>query len=208
MKRQVAMFRLALLCVSVALTGCSQHPPRVLQPSLSPSSAASNAMAEFDSNGDGVLSGQELQAATGLNAAIKRFDKNGDGQLDEAEIEARLNEWVGSRIAIFAPAYIITLDGRPVAGANVQFEPEGFLGDAFQTVSAVTDEGGEVVPAKLEGYPVAGIPLGLYRMRISKLVDGKDIIPEKYNQNTTLGQEVAPGAEGMSTVKFFQLTSK
>jgi hypothetical protein len=33
--------------------------------------------------------------------------------------------------------------------------------------------------------------LGLYNVRISKIVGGKETIPSKYNTETTLGQEVA-----------------
>jgi hypothetical protein len=37
----------------------------------------------------------------------------------------------------------------------------------------------------------AGLALGLYRIRVSKMVDGKETIPARYNTETTLGQEVS-----------------
>ena len=36
-----------------------------------------------------------------------------------------------------------------------------------------------------------GMHLGLYQVKISKQVNGKEMVPPMYNQATTLGQEVA-----------------
>ena len=38
----------------------------------------------------------------------------------------------------------------------------------------------------------SGLQLGFYRVRVSKQANGKEMIPAKYNTETTLGQQVAP----------------
>ena len=42
-----------------------------------------------------------------------------------------------------------------------------------------------------------GVRVGFYRVEVSKLVNDKDIIPQKYNVNSILGQEVSHAASGM-----------
>lgn len=41
--------------------------------------------------------------------------------------------------------------------------------------------------------------LGLYRVKISKLVNGKEIVPPKYNEQTILGQELAGDVPGIAS---------
>jgi hypothetical protein len=41
--------------------------------------------------------------------------------------------------------------------------------------------------------------LGLYKVKISKKVNGKELIPAKYNEATVLGQEVAPDVPDVGT---------
>ena len=59
---------------------------------------------------------------------------------------------------------------------------------------------------EFEGYP--GIYTGLYRIRISKLVNGKETLPARYNTETELGREVAHGTRGSGTNIVFRLKSK
>jgi hypothetical protein len=54
--------------------------------------------------------------------------------------------------------------------------------------------GGPSIPKELRPDPKTtppGIQVGLYRVKISKMVGGKETIPRKYNDQTTLGQEAA-----------------
>ena len=62
------------------------------------------------------------------------------------------------------------------------FEPESFLGDEIKPASAVTSMYGDAMPMiapedrpdpKLPG----GVHLGLYKVRISKIVNGNETIP-------------------------------
>ena len=50
---------------------------------------------------------------------------------------------------------------------------------------------------------------GLYKVRISKIVDGKETIPDRYNKDTEFGLEVAQDNPDMRTVApRFKMTSK
>ena len=74
-------------------------------------------------------------------------------------------------------------------GATVTFDPEEFLGASFQPCSGVTDDRGEVFISR-PGSQIPGIYLGFYRVRITKeKANGDEMIPAKYNTETTLGFE-------------------
>ena len=57
-----------------------------------------------------------------------------------------------------------------------------------------------------EGFP--GIYVGLYRIRISKVVAGKEIIPKRYNVETVLGREAATCVAPPYCDGIFNLESK
>jgi hypothetical protein len=78
----------------------------------------------------------------------------------------------------------------------VTFEPEAFLGDQIKKAVGVTTMYGDAMPTiSPEDRPdpkmPGGVHLGLYKVRISKIVNGKEAVPAHYNQETTLGQEVS-----------------
>jgi hypothetical protein len=108
----------------------------------------------------------------------------------------------------------VTLDGEPLAGATVTFEPESFLGSDIKSAVAVTTPFGDVAPTippeerpdpKLPG----GAQFGLYKVRISKIVNGKETIPAKYNTDTILGQEVSYDDPAMKAMNMtYALKSK
>ena len=58
----------------------------------------------------------------------------------------------------------------------------------------------------LDDYP--GIYVGLYRVRISKKVDGKETLPARYNTATELGREIAANIRDNRGNVIFHLTSK
>jgi hypothetical protein len=54
-----------------------------------------------------------------------------------------------------------------------------------------------------------GLQLGLYRIRISKLVNGAETIPAKFNADTTVGQQVSPDDPAIAGQRVrFALTTK
>ena len=77
---------------------------------------------------------------------------------------------------------------KPLEGATVTYEPEPFLGPSYHSHQGQTaSNGAAVLNPECEGYP--GIYVGLYRVRVSKVVGGKEIIPMRYNVKTVLGSE-------------------
>jgi hypothetical protein len=181
----------------VVLSSCSQGPAPVRPPSIDASAAGERAIEQYDADGDGLVSGAEMQSAPALKAALPRLDTNGDQAVSAEEVTARIEHWQATGMGLTSFGFTVTLDGRPLEGANVTLEPEPFLGDDIRTAVATTDmfgTGGPSVPK--DQRPTAatppGIALGLYKVKISKLVNGKETLPSRYNVQTTLGQEVAP----------------
>ena len=189
-----------------AVAGCSRFPAPPERPDLSPSDAAQKAMGQYDADGDGKLSGEELKKCPALAVALKRIDSDGDGALSADEIAARIKSWAGSGTIMTGGTVVVTLDGKPLAGATVTFEPEPFLGPAFKTCSATTDSGGYAyITGQDEAF--AGIYLGFYRVKFSKQLGGKETLPARYNSQSELGHEVATDLGGIGTINF-ELSSR
>jgi hypothetical protein len=150
----------------------------------------------YDGNGDGKVAGAELDKVPAIKAALPRLDTDNDGGVSADEVAARVNAWKEMRSALATVRCHIMLDGHPLVGAKVTFEPEPFLGDEIKTASATTNPYGDVAPTvPPEERPESGLPggvhFGLYKVRISKIANGKETIPAQYNTETTLGQEVS-----------------
>jgi len=189
----------------MVLSACSGRPPRPPGPEIDPAAAGEAAIAKYDANGDQALNQEELQKCPALAAAVKRVDADGDGKVTTAEITQRFKALLEGPV-LFPCSPKVTLDGQPLAGATVTFEPEPFMGDAIKPCSGVTDEFGNVT---LRGHSEKydGIFPGFYRVKISKLVDGAESIPAKYNTETTLGHEAAQDIPGVGLVQFDLATS-
>ena len=180
----------------VASGGCSGGPSRIVPPSISASGSAKRAMEMYDTDGNGLLSEAELAKAPALRAAIKTLDTDGDGKVSEDEIATRIRSWQASRAGISSVLCYVTLNGRLLPNATVTFEPEPFLGGEIQTASGVTNFNGVASPyIPKENRPSPDMPpglqLGFYKVRVSKIVNGKETIPSRYNSETVLGQQVA-----------------
>jgi hypothetical protein len=143
-----------------------------------------------------VIAGNELDAVPALKSGLPRFDTDGDKGISADEIAARVNAWKGMRTGLASVRCHITLDGQPLIGAEVTFEPELFLGEEVKTATGNTNQFGDVAPTVAkEDRPdptlPGGIHFGLYKVRISKQANGRELIPARYNKDTILGQEVA-----------------
>lgn len=176
--------------------GCDRGPAPVRPPRIDAKRASLEAMKRYDSDGDGFLSGSELDQASGVKAAMATVDTDQDGKVTAAEIEARIKSWQESRAGISSILCYVTLDGESLMDATVTFEPEPFLGSEIQTAVGITNSAGAVAPAiPLERRPTPdtpeGLQLGFYKIRISKLKNGKELLPGRYNTETILGQQVA-----------------
>lgn len=198
--RLAAWYALAL----VLCTSCARGPAPVHQPGIDPGDAGSRAMEMYDTNQDGKVAGDELEKAPGLKAALARLDQDGDKAVTADEVAARVRTWQTSGHGLLSFGYKVTLNGRPLPDATVTFEPEAFLGDELKPASGATNMmggGGATIAKEDRPSPTTppGMHLGLYKVKISKIADGKETIPAKYNSATTLGQEVAMDVPGVDT---------
>lgn len=161
-------------------------------------------MAKYDRDGDGKVAGDELDAAPALKAALDNLDTNGDGAVDADEVTARVESWQESRIGRMSLTCRVTRRGQSLEGATITFEPESYLGEEIQAAVGETDAGGMAVPSIPDADP-PGIAPGLYLVRISLKKNGQEMIPPKYNSETTLGQEASQDAFGMEQGVVFDL---
>ncbi|MEQ8638169.1 hypothetical protein [Gimesia maris] len=91
----------------------------------------------------------------------------------------------------------VTLDGAPLTDASVTFMPE-----KVRASSSMTDSEGKYDLVYIRDEK--GAAIGPHKVVVSKLVNEKEVIPEKYNSETELTADVKPGANEFN----FDLTSK
>jgi hypothetical protein len=186
-----------VLAVGVLMdAGCSRRLSRVYPPSINASSAAAKAVEMCDSDKNGTISGAELDKCPGLKAALAKIDASGGGKITAEKIAARIKQWQENSIGRMQVYCTVLRKGKPLAGAEVTFVPESFLGDDIKTASGKTNSRGRAAISVLttSRKDLPGVALGLYRVEITKPGES---IPAKYNTETTLGQEVAVDAPGM-----------
>lgn len=193
--------RFAWLVLFLPLSGCmcSSAPSRLAAPSFNSGAAGAAAVAAYDKNSNGKIELAEMSPALKLcvkdKSAGKPHDTDGDNALSAAEITARIDSYLQDRVGLTIAPCVITLNGKPLAGATLTFVPEPFLADTIQPASGTTDSGGMVVP-KVEGK--TGLLPGLYKIEISKKdASGKETLPANYNTQTELGREIAQGIESL-----------
>ncbi len=188
----------ALLLAGVVF-GCNRQAG-ISRPKLNAAEAAQRAVAQFDTNGDGLLSGSELDGAPYLSHIAKKLKQS---QLSETDLEQRFKGYFNSPIIMTGASCRVLLNGRPLEGATVHFEPPAFMGEVTPPAIAVTDARGIGRPTQ-PGEP--GLYLGVYNVRVSKQVDAKELIPTRYNEQTELGIEMA--FEGSTIKTDFDLAVK
>ena len=191
--------RLVWGCLVLCGWGCSQQAPRERPPSIDPVAAGAAAIAEYDSNHDGVLSAEELGKCPSLKSAVARIDPQKTGKITADAIAARIKQWQTSQLASTSVLVAVRLDGAPLAGATVTAEPEKFLGESIAAAHGVSDAAGNAV-MRTDSKP--GMHCGFYKIRISKLVDGREALPARYNRDTELGIEVALDVLSQGGVNF------
>lgn len=204
--RQVAAIIAGLGLVS---WGCSSHvPDRVPAPPIDPSASAAQAMALCDTNHDGVIAGKELDKCPALKSAVKRYS-NGDGRITADAIAARLEKMKESKVGIVTLIARVELDGKPVEGATVTLDPEPFMNGSISAASGVTNKDGAAsIAIDPQDRFKRGVNPGLYEVRITKIVNGKETIPDRYNKNTELGVEVSQDNLDIESDLHFQLKSQ
>ncbi len=192
-----------ILASSVFATGCAQTPSRVELPAYS-DGAGSAAVAEYDTNKDGKISGAELAKSASLQAAIEQIDTNADKAITADEIDARIGQWREQKVALMPVSCKVLLNGTPVENAKVTFQPEAFLGGQLHPATGETDADGvakiklapeHVKDAKFDGF----VPTGFYKISVE--VGGK-----RYATGPRTGCEVSGNAvwarEGLVVAEF------
>jgi hypothetical protein len=197
MNRSARIKGLAATALVAALLGCTPRAGgRIEAPSLSPSDAAAQALATYDTNKDGLLDAKELEKCPALLGALDELDKNKDKKLSPDEITAALQEMRDSKIGILSVDCQLLLDGRPLRGATVRLVPEAFLGSSFKPAEGLSQDDGNVM-FRTAGYDVDGVPCGFYRIEVSKKdPSGRELLPSRYNSATTLGWMISPVMRG------------
>ena len=211
MSRDLFAGGMLLACLGlVAVVGCSSGPKPPPRFHIDPQQAAQEAMKLYDANGDGILDAKELRASPPLLDLLQnlkaRLPDHPDS-LTAADISGRLEEWVKSPTTLLSGVATVYLDGAPLGGATVTFEPESFLGDSYHSHHGQTDGNGMTgLDPEVPSYP--GVYVGLYRVRISKKVEGKEILPARYNTESELGREFAVNIRDGRESCVFRLKSK
>ncbi|MCC7083997.1 MAG: hypothetical protein IT427_03195 [Pirellulales bacterium] len=180
----------SLIVLFAALAGCSNSPPSLTPPTIS-GNAGTAAVGEYDTNKNGQLDESELRRSAALKSAIERIDQNGDRQLSAAEIDHRIEQWAKSGVALTTVDAMVRLDGRPLSGGEIKLVPEAFLGDAIEHARGIVDERGMARIVISNEPDTAGVRVGLYRIEISKVENGKEFVPSRYNKQSELGVEIA-----------------
>jgi EF hand len=187
-----APMKITLFCGVLLAAGCSDRVP---VPNVKPEQAAQQALAEFDADHDGRLDTAELERCPALRFSAALIDKDKDGTLSASEIADRIASYKEKKIGLILVTCRVTLDGMPVAEARIRFTPEKFMGPKLSPAEGVTDTTGLAV-IKTEGQDLPGTQCGFYRVEISKMDWGLEVIPNRYNRETILGVEVSPDTVG------------
>lgn len=163
-------------------------------PDWDPSGVSERAMELLDSNGDELLSGDELTKSPGLLAGLDVIDTDDDQNVSAAEIIARFEHYEQLKLGLRGREFRVTYKGRPLANANVKLVPEPFLEGVIEPATGITRPDGIVYPnAGVDGLP--GLRPGYYRIEVTS---DKVKLPAKYNTETILGAEVSPGHDDPS----------
>lgn len=173
------------------LVGCSSNKPAAVTiPDWDPSGFASTIREKLDKNGDELVDQGELAEAPGLMFGARFIDKDGDGKLSREELVARFTKYRDRRLGLTSTEFRVTLNGRPVVGAEVRLVPEFFLTDAIEPATGTSIVQGIVRPS-IAGQPMALMAPGYYRVEVTS---PSVKLPAKFNSATTLGVEVSPFA--------------
>ena len=181
--------------LSVA-AGCSGRPAAVRPVAIDSDDAAAAAMQAYDKNGDGALADDELAAVPALLAYKKLYDLDGSDSVSEDEIATRLDLWSDQGLGFRQLSVVVTLDGKPLGGANVEFSPESYLGENVKPATGVTGSDGVAqlsvaksdLPPSLARLPIGGVTGGTFKVRVTHPTLK---LPGKFNVETQYGEEIA-----------------
>ncbi len=173
----------AMLCFG----GCSKSV-KSFAPEVDPEEAGEDAVKQYDTNKDGIISGRELDNAASLKSNLEKIDLNGDHALTVDEIAAHIRylqttKQIYSRNPIRCTVF---RNKELLADAQVKLVPEKFLGPKMKTAKGKTSFNGVAVLYTENPDPgdPRGVAPGFYKVEITKVGEK---IPPKYNTDTILG---------------------
>jgi hypothetical protein len=181
----VGMSCLGLLVAGLC-SGCHDRPARVPAPGWDPQEISTRAIELLDKNGDSVIDGKEAKEAPGLAAAVTRIDTDGNGRMSVEEIKRRIEFYEKVGTGLISQTFQITLNGRPLVNARVEFVPEEFLGGVIKPASDYTDRSGVVVPQTVD-QSIPAMQVGFYQVVAYLPPDEKPL-----ETSTLVGVEVSP----------------
>ncbi|TWT77920.1 hypothetical protein Pla123a_17190 [Posidoniimonas polymericola] len=194
--------RILPMVIACTLAGCSGRPAAVV-PQFDPAGMAEQALAAYDADGDGRLAGAELDASPAIKKHLARYDADSDGAVSEQELQDRFAQWEEEGVGFRRLDVRVTIDGRPLSGATVTFEPEAFMTDWVKPATATTDRSGmakisvapEDLPAALKDRAsgLRGVCVGAYRVKVTH---PSDKLPPAYPAGDALGAETSRDAMG------------
>ena len=195
---------LLLSIVALPSLGCGDAPSRLQQLTFSSSSAAAAAIKSYDKDGDSSLNEAELAVIASIANDLAQFDLDNNKAVSQSENQQRFDEWQEMKVALVPCSFVVKVDGKPLADAEVRLEPEEFLSATLKPCVGKTDVSGRVSPVKttVQGDPDAGltgVPPGLYKV---KIVHPKLEKLAKYNSETTLGLQVAADNQKLMLLEF------
>ena len=192
--RPFAVLRVIVVgaCLIVAV-GCGNGLKRLYPTKVDATAAAKAAMTMYDTDGDGTISGAELDACPSLKLVAK------DGPITSETIAKRINDWQISKVGRSPVGIAVAHNGKAMSDVSVRLVPEKFLTDVIPATGRTdangkTDVSVPILSAAAAGEP-RGVMLGFYRVEITKAGEN---IPAKYNTDTTLGLVVNPVEMGVT----------
>ena len=147
----------------VCQLGCGRPAPTA--PKANPTQAAQEALRLYDTNGDGKISGSELDAVPAFKSVLSEMDTDRDKGISAPEIEARMNQWAKTDSKLVAASCSIKYNGKKVADGQLILEPEPFMGANFSVGRGEISEGTSQPTTENQGGYCA-MPVGFYKARV------------------------------------------
>ena len=189
-----------------AFFGCSTGTNNSAIPKFDPAAATAAAKQEFDANGDGRFSDDELKKSPGLVAARAAFDGDNDGILSVDELRAGLDQFHREGASLIEISCLVEHKGSPLEGVTVTLVPEPFMGESLKPATGVTSRSGgaslsvadEEIPAVIRGK-VKAVQCGIFRVVVTHPTVK---IPPKYGEQSEVGCIVSRRNNEPVTISF------
>ena len=188
------MLRPALFLLCAALAGCGGKSAPLSAPTYDPAGMAQAAVSQYDKNGNGRLDGAELDAIPALKLSLAAIDTNKDKAISLDELTTRFESYKAANVGALGVSVTVRVNGTRMGGVAVTFVPEDCMKGTATGGSGTTGDDGA---AAIQSDGVPGLPLGLYKITLSKKgASGNEELPARYNAQTTLGREIVADPRG------------